>query len=61
MLLRCIDGGGKIDSSVSPGSAVIGLYDGGGPGGLLGDIGAFRICVLEDPSSLIDSDDWRLC
>jgi hypothetical protein len=61
MLLHCTDGGGKIDSSDFSGSAVLGLYNGGASDGLFGDIGAFRIRMLEDSSSLIDSDDWRLC
>jgi hypothetical protein len=60
-LLRCIDDGGRTDSSVLYGSVVLGLYDGGASDGLLGDIGAFRICTLEDPSSLMDSDDCQLC
>jgi hypothetical protein len=54
MLLRCTDDGGRIDN---PDSAGLGSYDGGASDGLLGDIGALRICSLEDPSSLMDSDD----
>jgi hypothetical protein len=61
MLLRCTDGGGRIGGSDLLDSVVLGLYDGGASDGVIGDIGAFLICTLEDPSSLIDSDDCRLC
>jgi hypothetical protein len=59
MLLCCTDDGGRIGKFGPPGS--VGLYDGGASDGVIGDIGAFRICMPEDPSSLIDSDDCRLC
>jgi hypothetical protein len=57
MLLRCIDDGRRTGRFVVLGSAVLGLYDGGASDGLTGDTGVFRICMLADPSSLMDSDD----